>query len=125
TGMSRKAVQAIFAVPDTRTRIGLRDLILMMLNYGVAARIDEILSLKIADLHLTAKDPFVILHGKGSKIRSVYLQRRLVEWLERYLKLFHKPTPKPEAFLFYSPCHGIRGKLTQAAISKRLKLYAK
>ncbi len=125
TGMSRNTVRAIFAVPDTRTRIGLRDLVLMMLSYGVAARIDEILSLKIVDVHLKAKDPFVILHGKGGKIRSIYLQKRLVEWLERYLKLFHKSNPKPDDFLFYSPCHGIGAKLTQPAIGKRLKLYAK
>lgn len=124
-GMSRNAVQAVFAVPDTTTRIGLRDLVLMMLSYGVAARIDEILSLKVLDIHLKAKEPFVILHGKGGRIRSIYLQKRLVEWLKRYLKLFHKTNPKQDDFLFYSPCHGIRGKLTQPAISKRLKLYAK
>ncbi|WP_175549954.1 tyrosine-type recombinase/integrase [Mariniphaga anaerophila] len=124
-GMSRNAVQAVFAVPDTTTRIGLRDLVLMMLSYGVAARIDEILSLKVLDIHLEAKEPFVILHGKGGRIRSIYLQKRLVEWLERYLKLFHKTNPKQDDFLFYSPCHGTRGKLTQPAISKRLKLYAK
>lgn len=124
SGMSRNAVQAIFAVPDTRTRIGMRDLVLMMLSYGVAARIDEILSLKIIDVHLKAKDPFVILHGKGSKIRSIYLQKGLVEWLERYLKRFHKPNPQPDDLVFYSPCHGIGAKLTQPAISKRLKLYA-
>lgn len=125
SGMSRDAVQAIFAVPDTKTRIGMRDLVLIMLSYGVAARIDEILSLKIIDVHLGAKDPFVVLHGKGGRIRSIYLQKQLVEWLERYLKMFHKPNPKPDDFLFYSPCHGIGAKLTQPAISKRLKLYAK
>jgi site-specific recombinase XerD len=123
-GMSREAVRAIFAAPDTTTRIGLRDLVLMMLSYGVAARIDEILSLTIRHTHLEAKTPFVILHGKGDKIRSVYLQEGLVEWLERYLKLFHGPAPKPDDLLFYSPCHGMRAKLTQPAISKRLKIYA-
>ena len=125
TGMTKNAVQAIFAVPDTKTRIGLRDLVLMMLSYGVAGRINEILSLKIIDAHLNAKDPFVILHGKGSKIRSIYLQKGLVQWLNRYLKLFHGTDPKPDDFLFYSPCHGIKAKLTQPAVSKRLKLYAK
>lgn len=124
-GMSRDAVQAVFAVPDTTTCIGLRDLVLMMLSYGVAARIDEILSLTVRDVHLEAKTPFVILHGKGGKIRSIYLQKGLVEWLERYLKLFHRPVPKSDDFLFYSPCQGIRSKLTQPAISKRLKIYAK
>lgn len=125
TGMSRRAVQAIFAVPDIKTHIGLRDLVLMMLSYGVAARIDEILSLKISDIHLNAKDPFVILHGKGSKIRSIYLQKLLVAWLLHYLNVFHGESPKTDDFLFYSPCHGIKDKLTQPAISKRLKIYAK
>lgn len=124
-GMSRQAVQAIFAVPDIKTRIGLRDLVLMMLSYGVAARIDEILSLKIIDIYLKVKDPFVILHGKGGKIRSIYLQKLLVEWMERYLKLFHESNPKSDDFLFYSPCHGIGAKLTQPAVGKRLRLYAK
>lgn len=125
SGMSRNAIQAIFDVPDTSSRIGLRDLVLMMLSYGVAARIDEILSLKVSEIHLETKEPFVLLHGKGGRIRSIYLQKRLVEWLERYLKVFHKSNFSSRDFLFYSPCHGIRGKLTQAAISKRLKLYAK
>lgn len=125
TGMSKDAVKAIFAAPDVKTSIGLRDLVLMMLNYGVAARIDEVLSLKIKDVHLEVKEPFVILHGKGGKIRSLYLQERLVEWLQRYLNLFHRPVSRPDDLLFYSPYHGIKAKLTQPAISKRMKLYAK
>lgn len=106
--MSRDAVQSLFAVPDTGTRIGLRDFVLMMLSYRVATRIDETLSLKIMDVQLGAKDTFVILHGKAGRIRSIYFQKRLVEWLERHLKLFHKPIPKPDDFLFYSPCHSIK-----------------
>ncbi|WP_163215645.1 tyrosine-type recombinase/integrase [Bacteroides sp. 519] len=123
-GMTRDAVQAIFAVPDTNTRIGLRDLTLMMLSYGVAARIDEILSLTIRNVHLDAKDPFVLLLGKGNKIRSIYLESGLVEWLRRYIEVFHGKNPSKGNFLFYSPCHGNKNKLTQPAISKRLKLYA-
>ena len=61
---------------------------IMMLSYGVAARIDEILSLRLSDIHLNAKDPFVVLNGKGCKIRSIYLQKLLVEWLVRYLSVF-------------------------------------
>ena len=38
---------------------------------------------------------------------------------------FHGVQPKPDDYLFYSPCHGIKGKLTQPAISKRLRIYAK
>lgn len=53
--MTRDAVKAIFAVPDTTTKIGLRDLTLMMLSYGVAARLNEILSLTVKDIVLETR----------------------------------------------------------------------
>ena len=90
SGMTRNAVRAILSVPDTSTKIGLRDLTLMMLNYGVAARIDEVLSIRLRDLHLDSSTPFVVLHGKGDKTRSIYLQEKLVIWLRKYITVFHK-----------------------------------
>ena len=65
--MSKNAVQAIFAVPDTASRIDLLDLVLMMLSYGAAAHIDEILSLTLRDIHLEAKDPFVVLMAREER----------------------------------------------------------
>lgn len=123
-GMTRNAVKALFAAPDTTTKLGIRDLFLMLLCYGVAGRIDEILSLKVKDLRADFKDPYVILHGKGNKIRSVYLQAGIIKWYERYMELFHGNTPNQEDYLFYSIVHGQRYKLTQPAISKRMKLHA-
>lgn len=123
--MTRNAVKAIFAIPDTTTKIGLRDLTLMMLSYGVAARLDEVLSLAVKDVVLdNVKDPYVILCGKGGGFRSIYLHDDLVEWLKLYLKVFHGDRPNKNSLLFYSPCKGCMGKLTQPAIAKRLSLYA-
>ena len=62
----------------------------MMLNYGVAVRLNEILSLKLKDVFLDGVDaPYVILHGKGGTFRSIYLQGDLLEWIRLYLKTFH------------------------------------
>ena len=123
-GMTRNAVKALFAAPDLTTKLGIRDLFLMLLCYGVAGRIDEILSLKVKDLRIDIKDPYAILHGKGNKIRSVYLQSGIVEWYKRYMILFHGKNPNQEDYLFYSCVHGERYKLTQPAVSKRMKLHA-
>ncbi|NCC02279.1 MAG: integrase [Clostridia bacterium] len=123
-GMTKNAVRALFAAPDTTTKLGVRDLFLMLMCYGVAGRIDEILSLKVKDLRTEVKDPYAILHGKGSKIRSVYLQLGIIKWYERYIKLFHEEAPNQEDYLFYSTVHGQRCKLTQPAVSKRMKLHA-
>lgn len=123
-GMSRAAVRALLAEPNTNTHIGIRDLVLMMLNYGVAGRINEILSLKLSDVHLEAESPYVILHGKGGTYRSIYLQENLVKWIRLYINIYHDCQPQKENYLFYSPCGGYRGMLTQPAVAKRLKMYA-
>lgn len=125
SGMSRAAVKALFAEPDTETHIGIRDLVLMMLSYGVAGRINEILSLKLVDIHLDAESPYVILHGKGRTYRSIYLQKDLVKWIRIYMNIYHDCQSSKEDYLFYSPCGGHKGMLTQPAVAKRLKIYAK
>ena len=62
--------------------------------------------------------------GKGSKIRSMYLMSGLVDTLKKYISVFHGENPEPEDYLFYSSWHGLKAKLSQEAIRKRLKLYA-
>ena len=123
-GMSHAAVKAILSMPDTKTKIGLRDLVLMMMCYGLAGRVDEILSLTVRDVHNDSKNPYAVLHGKGGKIRAIYMQESLVKWLKHYMTVFHGPTPNNDDYLFYSTCHGMRKKLTQPAVSKRMKMYA-
>lgn len=124
-GMSRSAVKALFAEPDTNVHIGIRDLVLMILSYGVAGRINEILSLKLSDIHLEAESPYVTLHGKGGTYRSIYLQEDLVKWIRLYMNIYHDYQPQKEDYLFYSPRGGCKGMLTQPAVAKRLKMYAK
>ena len=70
--MSEDAVKALFAAPDTRTKMGLRDQFLMIFLYDTGARIQEALDVKICDLRID-KTPAVTLHGKGGKIRVCLL----------------------------------------------------
>ena len=72
--MSEAAVKALFAAPDTRTKMGLRDQFLMIFLYDTGARIQEALDVKICDLRID-KTPTVTLHGKGGKIRVVPLMK--------------------------------------------------
>jgi len=124
-GMSKKAVQVLLSVPDLSTKTGRRDLVLMIIIYSTAARIDEILSLKTEQLHLDAEKPNVTIIGKGSKIRTLYLLPKAVSHLKKYLKEFHYDTPNPKAYVFYSRNTGSHGKMSQTAVSKRLKKHAK
>lgn len=124
-GMSREAVKALLDCPDPSQRTGKRDLAFMILLYATAARIDELLSMQIRQLHLAADRPYVSIIGKGSKIRTLYLLPKAVVHLKKYLMEFHGETPEPDAYVFYSRNAGIYGKITQPAIDKMLKKYAR
>lgn len=123
-GMSKDAVRALMTAPDTSTTAGRRDLALIVTMYSTAARIDEILSIKVGQLHLDARNPNVNIIGKGNKIRTLYLLPKAVAHLKSYLKDFHGAVPAPDAYVFYSRNAGPRGKMSQMAVSKRLKLHA-
>jgi len=122
--MSKDAVRALMAAPDTSTTAGRRDLALIVTMYSTAARIDEILSMKVGQLHLDARNPNVNIIGKGNKVRTLYLLPKAVAHLKSYLKEFHWAVPAPDAYVFYSRNAGPRGKMSQMAVSKRLKLHA-
>lgn len=123
-GLTKTAVKALLDCPDTKTRTGKRDLVLMVVLYGTAARIDELLSMKNGQLHLGGDRPYATIIGKGNKIRTLYLLPKAVAHIKKYLTEFHGEKPDPEAYLFYSRNTGLYGKLTQPAVAKMLKKYA-
>lgn len=123
-GLTRNAVKTILAEPDITEKSGVRDETLMVMLYATAARLDEILSLKISNLHLDAAKPYVTVIGKGDVIRTLYLLPRAVDHVKNYLAVFHGSSPVPESYVFFSRNTGTSGKLTQAAVRKMLKKYA-
>ena len=124
TGMSRSAVAAILAEPDTSTAIGRRDLVFLVLLYSTAARLDEVRSLTIGQIHLDAPKPYINIHGKGQKMRTAYLLPRAVALVRAYVKEVHGAKPAPDDLLFSSRVGGGGKKLTEAAWDKRIKKYA-
>ena len=123
-GLSKKAVQALLSAPDITTKTGRRDLVLFIVMYNTAVRIDEVLSMKVKYLHLEAEKPNITVIGKGSKIRTLYLLPRTVSHLKKYLAEFHAEIPLPEAYVFYSRNTGPLGKMSQTAVNKQLRKYA-
>lgn len=123
-GLSRDAVKAVLDVANQQTCTGRRDLTLLILMYNTAARIDEILSIQNQHIHLTALRPYITVIGKGEKVRTLYLLPKTVVHLKRYMTEFHGIEPDADAYLFFSRNHGVHGKMSQAAIHKRLRMYA-
>lgn len=123
-GMSKKAVKTLISVPDTNTHTGRRDLALLVFMYSTATRIDEVLSLKVSQLHLGTTKPYVTITGKGNKIRTLYLLPKAVAHINQYLSEFHPATPNPDSYVFYSRNKGYLSKMSQTALAKQLKKYA-
>lgn len=124
-GLSRPAVKALLDSPDQSSHMGRRDLVMMLMLYSTAARIDEILSMKVRQLNLDSAKPSANIVGKGRKVRTLYLLPRTVAHVRKYLTEFHGENPDPESYVFYSRNEGTHGKLNPASADKMLKKHAK
>ncbi len=124
TGMSKKAVSALLEAPDSSTKAGRRDIALMVVMYSAAARIDEILSARIEQLHLDTDKPNITVIGKRGKIRTLYLLPKATAHLRAYIKDSHGSTPNPLSFVFNSRNTGPAGKMSQNAVNKQLRKHA-
>lgn len=96
----------------------------MVVLYATAARIDEILSIRVNDLHLDAEKPYVVIIGKGGKVRTLYLLPKAVGHIRLYMKVFHGTNPSDDTYLFFSRNKGVNEKFSQSAIRKMIKKYA-
>jgi len=119
--MSEEAVSAILGEADTTTPIGLRDRCIMILMYDSAARIQEVIDIKLGDFRW-GKNPTVTLHGKGRKDRSVPISEKTAEHLRLYMSHFHGETKNdPDAPLFYSVIHGCRNHLSLRCVRELIR----
>lgn len=105
-------LQRFFAVIyDTRDRA----MFLLMLRCGL--RIAEVAQMRLSDLYLDEAPPRLLVRGKGSKERAVYLSPQVERALRRYLAA--RPAVACDAvFLSYQ-----HAGLSTTAIHKRLMRY--
>ena len=96
SGLSKKAVKTLMTAPNQSTPAGRRDLVFMIIAYGTAARMSEILSIKVGHLFLDGSKPHVTVIGKGGKVRTLYLLPKAVAHIRKYLNTAHGENPDPE-----------------------------
>jgi len=76
----------------------------MILMYNTAARIEEMLRIKLCDFRY-GKTPTATLHSKHDKICTVPIMERTIQHLRQYLGVFHPKSHGDENRLFYSDIH--------------------
>lgn len=123
--LSEAAVKVLLNQPDITTSKGIRDQFIMVLMYDTAARIQEIINLKICDFRADSL-PQIQLYGKGRKTRMVPLMKETMDHYNRYMSLFHPgESSRSEKPLFYSHRNGKCSPISDDLIRTFMNQYAK
>jgi len=120
---SETSLDAILKQPDSRTKIGHRDLFFMILLYDTGARDREILDLHPRDVITDVNAPYIIIHGKGNKIRTIPIMNETVLHFKSYMKRFHSD-PNDKYHLFYTVIHGEYHSMSDDNVGRFVKKYA-
>jgi len=76
--------EAVMALPDTRTMLGLRDRAILETLYSTGVRRMEVVGLDIGDVD-AERGVLMIREGKGRKDRVIPIGERALWWVARYL----------------------------------------
>jgi len=121
--MSEKAIEAILAQPNTVTKTGMRDMFLMLFLYQSAARVQELLDVKLRDI-VESGATKVTLCGKSPKPRTVPLREKFVQHLRKYMEIYHPNADRySDDFLFFVSYNGIRKRMTEDNVRRMVRKY--
>ena len=115
--VQEEVLKHFFAAIPAKTSEGVRDRAMFILMLRCGLRIGEVASLLLPDLYLDEDAPRLLVRGKGSRERSVYLSRQAERALRAYLQ--ERPSATSD-FVFLS--YQLDG-LSTTAIHKRLMRY--
>ncbi|MHB2023176.1 MAG: tyrosine-type recombinase/integrase [Mycobacteriales bacterium] len=122
--ISMSAVEALIRAPGQKTRRGLRDTTIILVLFDAAARIQEVLDLRVADIDTTTGHGRVTLTGKGRKTRTIPIMDKTGRHLDQYISAFHPSTPNPEELLFYTIRAGRHEQMSQDNVTYLLNKHA-
>ncbi len=123
-GLTKGAVKAILGTPNLKTKVGFRDAVMLSLLYTSATRITELLSIKLQDLNIDVEYPYLVVLGKGNKIRTINLPKKILAMLRQYMVDYHGTTSERDDILFYSKDKGRKYRMSPMAVHKRIRIYA-
>jgi integrase/recombinase XerD len=119
--LSEAQVEALLAVPEVATPLGLRDRAMLELLYASGLRVSELVTLKTVQLGLA--EGALRVKGKGGKERVVPFGEEAHGWLTRYLAEARAPILGGQASdALFVTARG--GAMTRQMFWKLIKRYA-
>lgn len=111
-------IKLLINKPNTQTKYGFRDYLILLFMYETACRAQEISDLQRKQLFL--KDNYVVLIGKGNKNRRIPITKELSNLLVKYIDIFK--INNEDAYVFQNACSQ---KITTKGIEYILTKYVK
>jgi len=113
--------QILLALPDERTRTGLRDKVLLCVMYATGARAQEICDLTVSSVRFSSGGTTIEIVGKGNKRRRVRISDHAATILRRYIEKQHIEH-SPNRHIFSSQTHE---QMTISCIEEIVRKYVK
>ena len=82
--LSIDEIKSLLSIPNIKNDNEFRHLIILTLLYETGARVSELINVKLVDINFN-NTPYIILHGKGNKTRSVPISKDVFNMLKIYL----------------------------------------
>lgn len=86
--LSMDEIKILLSIPNVKDDNKFRHLMILTLLYETGARVSELINIKLNDINFN-NTPYIILHGKGNKTRSVPISRDVSNMLKIYLNRFN------------------------------------
>jgi len=83
--LSVEEVERVLALPDLKTKLGIRDRAILEVLYSTGIRRHELAGLELQDIDME-RGTVLVRQGKGGSDRVVPIGQRALAWLEKYLR---------------------------------------
>jgi integrase/recombinase XerD len=82
--LTTQEVLLILQQPDVRSPLGIRDRAILEVLYSTGMRKQELLDLRLQDIHWQQETVFIV-KGKGNKQRRIPIGKSALAWIEKYV----------------------------------------
>ena len=119
----KEALKAFLDAPPN-TKLGCRDTLILSMLFDTMIRADELIRLDIKDVRVDVDLPYLFVHGKGSKERTVAISDKVVPLIRSYINEFYEEQPDKSHPFFYTTIHGIENRMSERNVERIVKKYA-
>lgn len=86
--LSMDEIKNLLSIPNVKNDNEFRHLMILTLLYETGSRVSELINIKLKDINFN-NTPYIILHGKGNKTRSVPISKDVSNMLKIFITRFN------------------------------------